>query len=159
MIKIKILDQITQRLKDDINNIKVAHQNAKVIATDNETKAESKWDTRAIEAGYLAGAQKARIDELEQELAVLTELNLKELNSDDEIIIGALVDLECNGQTKSYFLSPISGGILLDIDQQPIMVVSVFSPIGKEMLGLNLGDSFEFKAPSGKKEYTITNIK
>ena len=39
-----------------------------------DLKAESKWDTRAIEAGYLASAQKKRLKELEMELISLKNL-------------------------------------------------------------------------------------
>lgn len=158
MMKIKIIDHLTHRLKEDIKNLKLAANTSKVMATDSDNKAESKWDTRAIEAGYLAGAQVARINELEQELEVLKSLNLKELNEDDEIIMGALVNLECNDQERQYFLSPITGGLLIEIENTPIMVVSVFSPIGREMLGLTIGESFELNAPSGKKEYTVLKV-
>lgn len=158
MIKIKIIDQLTHRLKEDIQNLKNARDNAKTIATDNESKAESKWDTRAIEAGYLAGAQSARIEELQQELELLENLSIKNLTNNDEIIIGALVKLECNNQQKHYFISPITGGVLLNIDNRPIMVVSVFSPIGKEVLGLSVDDIFELTTPSGKREYSVLEV-
>lgn len=158
MIKIKIIDQLTHRLKEDIRNIQQASQSAKIMATESDSKSESKWDTRAIEAGYLAGAQAARLNELEQELEILKNLNISDLKEDDEITMGALVDLECNEQVRAYFLSPITGGMLLSVEDNPVMVVSVFSPIGKELVGLTKGDSFELSVPSGRKEYSVLKV-
>jgi transcription elongation GreA/GreB family factor len=158
MEKQQILDQLIQSVKKEIKSIEQAATMAKNVATSDETKSESKWDTRAIEAGYLAGAQEARVNELKLELQLLQETQIKHLSQDDEIVIGALVELEHNNNARMYFLTPTAGGTLLNIDNNPIMVVSVFSPIGKEMLGLNVGDTFELTTPKEKREYSILSI-
>lgn len=155
-MKKEIQKELCKKIENEVINIKQAVIASKNIATGDESKAESKWDTRAIEAGYLASAQQARLNELEQELQLLQEMDLRETNQ--EVIIGSIVELACNDQTRKYFLSPTSGGTLLNINGEAIMVVSVFSPIGREVLGLSVDDLFELEAPNGKREYSIVNI-
>ena len=46
---------------------------AKSAATDEESKAENKYDTRGLEASYLAGAQAKRTTELEETIKVISD--------------------------------------------------------------------------------------
>ena len=156
-MKEQIQKELIQKIKQEIANIQQAVMVSKEVATGEESRSESKWDTRAIEAGYLAGAQQARLNELEQELQLLQEMDLREIKN-DEVIIGAIIELEYNEQTRKYFLSPTSGGTLLNINNEAIMVISVFSPIGREALGLSCGDTFEIQTPKERRDYTIISL-
>ena len=156
-MKEQIQKELIKKIKQEIANIQQAVMVSKEVATGEESRSESKWDTRAIEAGYLAGAQQARLNELEQELQLLQEMDLREIKN-DEVIIGAIIELEYNEQTRKYFLSPTSGGTLLNINDEAIMVISVFSPIGREALGLSSGDCFELQTPKERRDYTIISL-
>ena len=60
--------QIHKKLIDSVEEslmaTKTAYQESKSHAQDSELRSESKWDTRGIEAGYLASAQEKRVKEL-----------------------------------------------------------------------------------------------
>jgi transcription elongation GreA/GreB family factor len=57
-----------------------------------------------------------------------------------------------------YFLIPTSGGTLLQIAGQSILVVSVFSPLGDAVLGLKTGDQFEIETPKETRSYEVTHF-
>ena len=76
----------------------------------------------------------------------------------DEVAVGCLIDLELNGKTQKYFLSGASGGSLLVVQGTPVMVISVFSPIGDAVLGLKVGEEFELETPQEVREYFVKSI-
>jgi transcription elongation GreA/GreB family factor len=154
--KKRILNELVTKAKNDFEGLKAALGTTKGHASDSEMKAEGKYDTRSIEAGYLAGAQKVRVDELENEVKLLEEINLNHNN--DNICVGSLVEIELNNQKRLYFISSTSGGTILNIDNNPILVISAFSPIGDCAIGLSKGDTFDIENKNGVREYTICNI-
>lgn len=158
MRKQKLLEHLISKIKDDIAHAEQASQASKEHATSSELKSEGKYDTRGIEAGYLAGAQEKRLNELKQELQLLEEIELKEFCAEDEIGMGALIELEFNQIRKLYFLTSTGGGALMTLDEQPVMVISVFSPIGSEVLGLKKDEVFIVEQGKKEREYRVINV-
>lgn len=156
MEKKKILDQLKENLQQELDKAKNAYQSTHGHATDGELKADGKYDTRAIEAGYLAGAQKKRVEELEQEVKLLDEIDLSHPN--DQVSVGSLIKLSFNNIEKKYFISSTSGGSMLNFNGEIILVISAFSPIGTEVIGLKKGDSFEVQVKKEDREYRIIEI-
>ena len=52
-----LIRQIRSLLEEQLTITLAAAENARGNATGDETKSDGKYDTRAIEAAYLAGAQ------------------------------------------------------------------------------------------------------
>lgn len=146
------------KVKEELEGAKGAYNSAHEYTTSEEAKAESKWDTQGIEAGYLAGAQKARVDELEQELKLLEEAQTREFSKNESIDIGTIVELKTNDKTMFYFLLATAGGELINQDGKVLITTTVFSPLGQEMLGLNVGDDFEVETPKENRIYEIVSI-
>ena len=151
-----ILDELKLRVQKDLTQAKSAFKSTKGHATDSELKSDGKYDTRSIEAGYLAGAQKKRVDELELELGLLDEININHLPS--EVSVGSLAEIEFNKMKRLYFISSTSGGTMLEIEGETILVISAFSPIGAAAIGLSVGDTFEVETATNTREYTILSI-
>jgi transcription elongation GreA/GreB family factor len=158
MIKEKIVKQLIDHVQHELDKAQKAADTAKAHHQSDEMKQEGKYDTRAIEAGYLAGAQLKRVEELKLELKMLEEIELRAFSEKDAIAIGAIVDLELNDKVQRYFVSSTASGSFTQVDGHPFLVVSVFSPIGNAALGLFVGDSFELETPKGLREYSITAI-
>ena len=154
--KNKILNELIKIAQKNLDDAKTAFDTTKSHTSNPEMKAEGKYDTRSIEAGYLAGAQKVRVDELEGELKLLEEINLE--HSNKIVSVGSLVEIELNNLKKLYFIASTSGGTILNIENHPILVISAFSPIGDGVIGLNVGDVFELENKNGVREYTICNL-
>lgn len=155
-LKEKILTQLKIQLQADLDAATQAYETAHNLVTDEQLKAEGKYDTRAIEAGYLAGAQKKRKEELEQEIALIEEVSLDHTNQ--KVCVGSLAQVEYNNMKRWYFVSSTSGGTMLNIDGVGVLVISAFSPIGSEMIGLEAGESFEVESAQGLREYQVISI-
>ncbi len=108
--------------------------------------------------GYLAGAQKKRVDELEMDIKMIEELASESLKKKKTVAIGSLVDIEFNSQTRKYFIAPTAGGTMVNIDGEIALVISVFSPIGNGVLDLVAGDSFEVEMKDGIREYEVISF-
>lgn len=72
--------------------------------------------------------------------------------------MGSLALIEHNGQKRFYFLTSTSGGTMLTIEGHPVLVISVFSPLGSEALGLTKGVSFEVETPKETRCYTVLEV-
>lgn len=154
--KKKIVDELIGKLQSELVEIESAAKSAKDLATSSESKSEGKYDTRAIEAGYLAGAQAKRVEEIKLDIQMLEELDTG-LES-TKLQLGSLGLIRHNNIEKLYFLSSTSGGAILNIDENSVLVISVFSPIGDAALGLGKGEVFEVETPKEMREYRVLEI-
>ena len=155
-LKKLIIQDLKSKIQEELDKAKSAFETTRNHASEKELKAEGKYDTRSIEAGYLAGAQKKRVDELELEIQLLDEMNID--HPPEKVSVGSLVEITLNNQNRLYFISSTSGGSLLNIQNNPVLVISAFSPIGSEAIGLEKGDTFEVEAANETREYEITQI-
>jgi transcription elongation GreA/GreB family factor len=157
--KHELIKQLASKAKEEYELAAKASESTKSYTNSDELKQEGKYDTRAIEAGYLAGAQNKRTEELRLELQLIEELSPRSFNSGEPIAPGALVELELNGKIQTYFLCNTAGGTLLTLRDRAILVISVFSPLGSQMLDYKEGDTFEVETPKESREYTVKSVK
>jgi transcription elongation GreA/GreB family factor len=156
MNKESILNFLKEQMQVEYDKAKKAYDTSHQHATSSELKSEGKYDTRSIEAGYLAGAQKKRVLELEQEIKLLDEIDLT--LSNQTVSVGSLVKIKLNDLERTYFISSTSGGTMVQHKGEVILVISAFSPIGVEVIGLSAGDSFEIEVQGKPREYQVTHI-
>jgi len=79
-------------------------------------------------------------------------------DNEKTIAIGSLTLLEHNGKENWYYVSPVAGGKLLQVDGTTVLVISAFSPMAPELIGSELNDEFVVETPKGEKEYKILKI-
>lgn len=156
MNKEKILKQLNDNVQSELGKVKQAYETTKNLVQNGDLKSDGKYDTRATEANYLADGQRQRLTELEQELELLAEINIK--RQAKVVSIGSLVDIKLNGQTRKYFIAPTAGGTMLNIDGEVVLVISVFSPIGDAVLGLSGDDTFEIEIKGEMREYEVVSF-
>jgi hypothetical protein len=127
-IKTQILEKLRQKLEQNYNEAMQIVSTTKSLVQSNEFKAESKWDTRAIEAGYLASAQSKRLKEIELELKQLENLHSL-IEKASGVQAGSLLEWE----DKWYFFTIATGGIKLLIEGRSIQVLSLHSPLAQKI--------------------------
>lgn len=111
-------------------------------ATGEESKQEGKYDTRAIEAGYLAQAQAKRL--AEAELAYQRFAALDAEATRERVDGPCLVSVEDDaGEVAHYFVGPAAGGLRVDVDGAVVRVITPASPLGRSLLGLEADDELE----------------
>jgi transcription elongation GreA/GreB family factor len=156
MDKQKILNSIIEKLNLEAAALKKAAYIAHKDATNSESKAENKYDTRGLEASYLAEAQAKLAAEVFHNVEVYKSLVLKAFNEDSVITVTALVELEDENKSRSfYFIGPTWGGIIIESDSNNIMLISTTSPLGAAIIGKEIGDVVIINS---KKQYEIIAI-
>ena len=155
--KKKIVESLIEKLTHELSEVESAAKSTKDLAQAPDMKSEGKYDTRAIEAAYLAGAQNKRVEEIKLDLQMLEDLAIS-IEPATKMQLGSLGLIACNGHERFYFLSTTSGGSMLMIDNHPILVISVFSPIGDAALGHSMGDIFEVETPKETRFYKINQV-
>ena len=157
-MKSELLVQIESHLRTELELLTKSAENAREAATGEESKPENKYDTRGLEASYLAGAQKQRADELESKLQFLADLKCKTFSKSDSIAATAVVELEENGSKSLLFLLNIGAGYELKSKGRPVKCISTQSVIGQALMGKFVGDFFTAGPAGREKEYEITDL-
>ena len=128
-------------------------------ATEDETKAENKYDTRGLEASYLAQGQANRAADVLKSITVLKSLNVREFNESTPIQATALVELDIEGDRKWFFALPSRGGSKVQLSGVDVTSVSPESPLGKNLFGRFEGEDFEMSSKRGPLLYEIVTVK
>lgn len=134
-------EAILRQLRTDLTLTATAAATARDEATNEESRARSKYDTHSQEAAYLAEGQARIALEIEASLAAYAGLPLPAFGPGDAIALGALVELEAADRRTWYFVGPRAGGLELKRDGRTILVVTPQSPLGRELIGKQLGAS------------------
>lgn len=157
-LKQSILSKLLESIENEMQVMISAALVAREAATHEESKAEDKYDTRGLEASYLAGAQAKRAAELQRILHSLENLELKKFSPKSPIDLTALIELEINAKKSTFFLVPKGGGIQLQVEEKNIQIITPDSRLGKELLGKVRGDAFELEVANKTNEYEIKSI-
>ncbi len=123
----------------------VAANNAHQAATDDQSVAETQYDTLAIEQSYLAEGQSRRVDEIRYTIELINNFKYDLALETPGIIQGSLVQLEQDiAKQHWFFIAPTAGGYRCQLAQQGsainITVITPQSPMGAALLGKELDD-------------------
>lgn len=158
MDKKKLLESMIEQLEKDHIALMEATQATLEAATHEESKPENEYDTRGLEASYLAGAQSKRVSEIEEALSIFKSIKLKDFTQNDPLASTAVVELESEGKTLFVFLMPKGGGIIIKQDNRSYQVVTGTSPLGEALQGLKVGDVALVETGKQEREYEILNV-
>ena len=144
MNKSKLIEQLKLQINQLLQEAEFAAQQAHLAAIDDQSVAETQYDTLAIEAAYLAEGQSKRIELYKHELQQLEALPKLDIEY-KQVSSGCIVMLERDdGLKQCFWLLPVAGGQVLDFEDKTITVITLEAPFAKAMIGLNLDDEFEF---------------
>ena len=138
MDKTRIQTLIVDRLQADLVIARDALKASHEAATHAESKAENKYDTRGLEAAYLADGQRRRVHEIETALVAYRNLPVRPQEG-EPIRVGALVALDQEGMARRIFLGPDAAGLRI----ADVLVITPRSPLGQALLGRCEGDEVE----------------
>jgi hypothetical protein len=142
-MKAELLEKIRMELKSRLERLAKAAMDAHAAATDPDSKAESKYDTRSLEASYLAAGQARQVDELAEAVRILEAFTPPDFAMEDPIGMGALVEADIRGETSLLLLVPSAGGMVVRMDGQEITLLTPASTLYQNLLGRKAGDFLE----------------
>jgi hypothetical protein len=141
--KAEVHSQLIDKLAKKIAVLKSALADSEESASGAETKSEGKYDTRAIEAAYLAQAQAEQLSLAKESLGKFRRFVPPPYDLNDEIGPGALVEVEQDGEICFYFLAPTGGGLVTDYLGCEVTVVTPKSRMYQQLEERKLGDTLD----------------
>ena len=148
MKKPALLQVIIARLDAELALSLHAARTAAAGATDEQNKAENKYDTRGLELSYLAAGQGRKIAEAEATIEQFRTLALRDFGPRDPIDLSAVISLDNRKKAADaqplYFLAPRGGGTEVRYAGRDILVITPQSPLGQQLLGRRQGDVISF---------------
>jgi hypothetical protein len=141
LMKSQLLECVRAELRNQLGRLAKAAQEAHSAATDPGSKAEGKYDTRSLEASYLAVGQARQVDELIESIRIFEALSLPDFKEHEEIDSGALVIVDLNRETSHFLLVPASGGLVIDYHGIEITLMTPESGLYRSLLGMKVGDA------------------
>ncbi len=158
MDKKVVLERILAELRKELAVYFRAASSARQDATDEESRAENKYDTRGLEASYLARGQARKVQEIQASIENYGNMVLVPAGPDATVETGILVELEQQGEPQLYFMGPSSGGMEVEVDGREVMVITGGSPLGASLAGHRAGDAVEMKSAGGAQTFRILNL-
>ena len=153
-----LIEKLISKLEQERSSIAEAAMHTYEAATHEESEPEDQYDTRGLEASYLAGAQAKRVAELEQTLHAIKTLKFRQFNDEDPIGSTALVELDHDGKTSFCLLLPQGGGLSVDHDGHHVQVITPKSPLGEALVGRKAGDVAVIDVNNQTKEFDIISV-
>lgn len=143
MSKQHIVQQLTEQINIQLNTMTEAAKASHDASTGEEAKAEGKYDTRGLEASYLAEAQAEQCRKLEHSLRVFKSLEYEDLPAGSAIEPSALVETELNGTIAYYLLTPCAGGMTIEYEGFDLTTLSPEAPLYQSLLGHHTGEKLD----------------
>ena len=158
MNKKQLLENIIKQLELDRKVLMDAALATYQAATNEESKPENEYDTRGLEASYLAGAQAKRVADLDEQISIFKKLEIKEFSNQSSVAATALIEVDIEGEHKFLFMLPKGGGFVMQFEGKSIQIVTPSSPSGEALLGLKVGDIAIVETANKTKEYEIISV-
>ena len=145
-----------EKLKEELHRLKTVERHA-VIQAISEARAQgdlsenAEYEAAKDKQGFIEG----RILDIEGKMAAAQIINPANLQAEGRIVFGTTVDLEeeSSGAKVTY---QIVGDDEADLK---LGLVSISSPIARALIGKEVGDIAEVRAPGGVKSYEVINVR
>ena len=156
--KADLIAQLVTAIETECSVLSTSVKSVTDAATNEESKPENQYDTRALEASYLAGAQAERLAELSGVKQSLATMVVKVFAPEDPIAATAVVELMHEDSRSWCFVLPFAAGYKLYCNELEIVTVTTRSPLGRALLGKMASDLITGVGDK-EKEYEIIAVK
>jgi transcription elongation GreA/GreB family factor len=158
MNKAQLLKQIIASLGERLDLSDKAARASHAEATHESSKAENKYDTRGLEAAYLAGGQARQAREILDSIRVYASLAVRDFARGEPIELTALVELESEGMRAWYFIGPRDGGLEIEFQGREVTVITPQSPLGQNLMGKKAGQRWTAKAGGSAVRHQVVAV-
>jgi len=156
--KAALIQKICASLDAELALLAKSARAAHEEATHEQSRAENKYDTRGLEASYLARGQSRQAAETVQAKAEYESLIPRVFGPEDGIDLSAVVELEGPGETAIYFIGPRAGGTEIVHQKKTLLVMTPQSPLGSALLGRKQGERLVIEIGGSRKEYRVARV-
>jgi transcription elongation GreA/GreB family factor len=158
MKKAQLLKRIVESLTENLAVLQKAARASHEEATHESSKPENKYDTRGLEAAYLAGGQARQAKEILDAIKLYEAMTARDFATNEPIDLAAVVELDTDGTRATYFIGPKSGGLEVDFQRREIIVITPQSPLGQNLMGKKAGDRWKAQIGGSSIKYQIVSV-
>ena len=158
MNKATLVAKIIANLSSERDLLAKAARAAHAESTHEQSKADNKYDTRGLEASYLAHGQAQQASEVGEAIRRFQSLVVRTLSESEAADVGALVEVERNGGSAFYFLGPGAGGMEIELENQTILVLTPASPLGRQLMGRRKGERVKTELAGTRQEFLVASV-
>jgi len=152
--KPEVVAALIAALENELTAADHASRDAAAYATDEESRAESQWDTQGLEASYLAAGQAGHARGIAEALHLLKGNRFELEHACDQIKTGALVECRLGRAREWFYFAPAGGGETLNVGETEVTVITPDSPLAHALVGHREGD--DFTLPNGVAGSVLT---
>lgn len=138
-----LIQHVISTLRHDLEVLRKAAMETHKDSTGENNKAEGKYDTRGLEASYLAEAQATKVLQLEESIRKLEQTPSSDIDDSAPISLGALILVGTDQDEYGYMMLPAGGGITLHSQGLEFTIITPASPIGSLLIGKLIGDTIQ----------------
>lgn len=154
MDKAKFFQCLLATLREEVLHAVNACKDAAEYATNEESRAESQWDTQGLEASYLAAGQASQARQWADSIEELQSEREDLLKPNSQVSLGALFSCDFGDSVEYFFFAGTAGGQTISMDDHEVTVITAQSPLAGRLLGRKAGDSF--RLPNGSIGQVLT---
>jgi transcription elongation GreA/GreB family factor len=158
MNKNALVKKVIAHLTAELESYGKAARAAHAEATHEQSKAENKYDTRGLEASYLARGQSKQMAEVAQAIDEFQKMAVRSFGPAAPIELSAVVEMDGNGERSFYLIGPRAGGTEISHDKKTIMVLTPQSPMGEKLMGRKQGDQVEMQFGAMSERYRVISV-
>ena len=158
MNKAELIKQIVASVTESLGVLEKAARASHAEATHESSKAESKYDTRGLEAAYLASGQARQAKEIMDSIKLYDALTTRDFAADEPIDLTALLELDAGGARSHYFIGPKNGGLEIEHQRKVITVITPQSPLGQNLMGKKAGQRWTAMLGGSVVKYHIVSV-
>lgn len=142
MDKSQFFNRLIETLREECLHAVQASKDAADYATNEESRAESQWDTQGLEASYLAAGQASQARQWADSVQELQSEREDLLKPSTAIGLGALFSCDFGDGPEWYFFAGVAGGHVVPTERGDVTVITSHSPLAARLLSLKAGESF-----------------
>jgi transcription elongation GreA/GreB family factor len=150
--KSAVFADVLAALRADLADIERIHAMAIDEATGSESKAENQYDTRSLEASYLAAGQGERVAALRRLVALFDAYRP---HASTRVGMFALVEIRDSAGSSWVLVAPDGGGRRVIAGDRTILLVTPDSPLGAALMGASEGDTLALRAREIEVEQVV----
>jgi transcription elongation GreA/GreB family factor len=153
-----VIQAIIAKLVEELKLYLNAADASRAEATHESSKAENKYDTRGLEASYLARGQSRQIAELQSAIAEFKKLDGNAAGSEQPVDVGSLVELSDGKEESFYFIGPRAGGTEVMVGRCEVLVITPQSPLGSQLIGRKEGEAITLTLPGSRQKFRVSRV-
>ncbi|HAV13422.1 MAG TPA: hypothetical protein DCX06_08045, partial [Opitutae bacterium] len=115
MDKTRFFNALIETLREELIHAVNASKDAAEYATNEESRAESQWDTQGLEASYLAAGQAGQAKQWAEAIEELQSEREDLLKTNNTVSLGALFKCDIGGSEEIFFFAGVAGGQVIDV--------------------------------------------